>query len=52
MERLYIVGNLGNNISGSHFTNNVYEHPDELLLQGAQELGMSGGPAINGKGNK
>ena len=45
-----IVGYLNSNSSGVHFTNQVFDHAEELLFQGAQESGMSGGGAINGRG--
>eukprot|EP01035_Chromulina_nebulosa_P054608 gene54608-74818_t len=43
-----IVGELGHNYSGKHFTHDAFENERELLFQGVQMAGMSGGGVING----
>ena len=45
-----VLGKLGKSYSGRHFTQMAFEHEEELLLTGAQDEGMSGGGAINGRG--
>jgi hypothetical protein len=45
-----IAGYLGHNTTGKHFCPQVPENAKELLFQGSQDMGMSGGGAINGKG--
>jgi hypothetical protein len=45
-----IVGEIGYEHNGMHFSNDAFVNPRQLLFQGAQDLGMSGGPAINGYG--
>lgn len=46
----HIAGWLGRNSTGHHFSPNIPENANELVFQGAQEVEMSGGGAINGKG--
>ncbi len=45
-----IVGHVTTNVSGRHFTHDAFEREGELLFQEVQDLGMSGGGAVNGKG--
>mmetsp|Transcript_10257 Transcript_10257/g.14112 ORF Transcript_10257/g.14112 Transcript_10257/m.14112 type:complete len:307 (+) Transcript_10257:16-936(+) len=45
-----ILGKLGYNTSGRHFTTTAYEHHEELLFSGAQDAGMSGAGVLNGRG--
>jgi hypothetical protein len=45
-----IVGELGKNYSGVHFTNHAFENSKELLFQGTQNQGQSGGAVVNGNG--
>ena len=45
-----IVGLLGKNSTGKHLTPNAFESDQELLFQGAQQQGMSGGGVLNGRG--
>ena len=46
-----VIGKLGKSYAGHHFTPEAYEHEEELLFTGAQDKEMSGGGAINGRGN-
>jgi len=45
-----ITGHVGKNTSGRHFTGRAYAHAEELICQGSQRAGMSGGPVLNGNG--
>jgi hypothetical protein len=45
-----LVGRLNAEEKGRHFTNHAQHHKDELLFQGAQTGGMSGGAVLNGNG--
>eukprot|EP00597_Dinobryon_sp_UTEXLB2267_P001521 CAMPEP_0170071998 /NCGR_PEP_ID=MMETSP0019_2-20121128/9745_1 /TAXON_ID=98059 /ORGANISM="Dinobryon sp., Strain UTEXLB2267" /LENGTH=217 /DNA_ID=CAMNT_0010280747 /DNA_START=348 /DNA_END=1001 /DNA_ORIENTATION=+ len=45
-----ILGKLGYNTSGRHFTTTAYEHHEELLFSGFQDRGMSGAGVLNGRG--
>jgi len=45
-----LVGKLGLQESGRHFTNMANHHKEELLFQGTQRRGMSGGAVLNGNG--
>jgi len=44
-----VIG-MGKSYTGHHFTPEAYGHDEELLFTGAQDKGMSGGGAINGRG--
>ena len=45
-----LVGRFNAEEKGRHFTNHAHHHKDELLFQGAQTGGMSGGAVLNGNG--
>jgi hypothetical protein len=45
-----IVGHLGYNHTGKHFSPNAFENEKQLLFHGVQDAGMSGGAVINGNG--
>jgi len=45
-----LVGMLNVEEQGRHFTNHAHHHKEELLFQGAQSGGMSGGAVLNGNG--